>query len=122
MRALVGFTKLVVEARVCAVATVTIVVVIVRRAGRCRWMKSGRAAERTAITVVVRTTMSTGGAATDKLGDAQLPISGGRSRWCERPPTSSHAHGFVGFFHVLDASVRIVFLHGGLRLIEMHLR
>jgi hypothetical protein len=32
----------------------------------------------------------------------------------ERPLGSSLAHGFVGFFHVLDASVRIVFLHGGL--------
>ncbi len=34
----------------------------------------------------------------------------------ERPPRYSNAHGFMGFFHVLDASSHIFFIHGCLRL------
>ena len=34
----------------------------------------------------------------------------------ERAPPYSHAHGFMGFFHVLDASSHIFLLHRRLRL------
>ena len=62
--------------------------------------------------LVFRIMMSTGGA--DAHTEVILGPTVGALVGDERPPPYSHAHGFMGFFHMLDAPGHIFFLHGGL--------